>query len=115
MIFVSLTDLDGNRVQVNAGNIAYYTQDRPRKGSLIAFSVAGAGGFATLAVAETPEGDRHPDQRQAAQVTGRRALAGLPPPFRRHRARRLKARFTPPPQYGIPLMPRRSIRDMPCD
>jgi hypothetical protein len=55
MIYVSLTDLDGNRVQVNAGSVAYYTQDRPRKGSLIAFAVAGGAGLATLAVAESPD------------------------------------------------------------
>jgi hypothetical protein len=55
MIYVALTDLDGNRVQVNAGSVAYYTQDRPRKGSLIAFAVPGGGGFATLAVAESPD------------------------------------------------------------
>jgi hypothetical protein len=55
MLFVSLTDLDGNRVQVNVGSVAYYGPDKPRKGALIHFAVAGGAGFVPLQVAESPE------------------------------------------------------------
>lgn len=55
MLWVSVFDLDGNRVQVNGGSIAYYTQDKAGKGSVIAFAMPGDGGFATLRVADKPE------------------------------------------------------------
>lgn len=55
MLYVSLTDLDGNRVQVNVGAVAFYGPDKPRKGALIHFAVAGAAGLVTMSVAESPD------------------------------------------------------------
>ena len=55
MLLLAMFDTNGNQVMVNGENIAWYMQDKPGKGSVVAFAVPGEAGFATLKVTNSPD------------------------------------------------------------
>ena len=55
MLLLAMFDTNGNQVQVNGENIAWYGPDKPGKGSVISFAVPGEAGFVTLRVTNTPD------------------------------------------------------------
>jgi hypothetical protein len=55
MLFVTLTDTQGKRVQVNTGTVAWFGPDAAGKGTLITFAVTGESGALSLRVAEAPD------------------------------------------------------------
>lgn len=55
MLFVTLTDPQGKRLQVNAGTVAWFGPDAAGKGTLITFAVVGEGGSLTLRVTDSPD------------------------------------------------------------
>lgn len=53
MLLLTMSDAAGNRIQVNGESIAFFTQDKAGKGSVIAFAVPGGSGFMMLNVSDT--------------------------------------------------------------
>lgn len=55
MFLVTVNDAEGNQIQINGGNIAWYRKAPTGTGTLIAFAAVAEGAFLTMHVADTPE------------------------------------------------------------
>ncbi len=55
MLFLTLNDTQGNRLQVNAARFAWFGPEKGSKGTLITFAVRDEGGMLSLRVQESSD------------------------------------------------------------